>query len=371
MKIVKVEADFISVPLSYVQVHELVPTQKDHGTVLTRITCDNGLVGFGRTYGGGVFASKAVKACVKNDLAPLLIGQDPTEIMKLWYKMEVATHYLGRSGIAFSAVSTVDVALWDILGKSLGVPVYKLLGQARNDVDVYASEGWVYLSVDELVEAVRVKKEAGYKGYKLRLPSDKQACIKKMRAVRDFVGPDFDLMIDVQNAWVNIPVAIRNAQAIKEFDPYWIEEPVMVQDLDGHAAVGRASGIPISGGEHIYSKNLMREAFSKCAFSYAQPDAMRIGGITEMQKVLGMAESWFVPVVPHGASDIHVHVALAHSADAMPYIELLTDSEGPLLTNVLYTDYQYPAGGKAFVPTKPGLGYTLNEAAIKEYTVKD
>jgi L-alanine-DL-glutamate epimerase-like enolase superfamily enzyme len=145
----------------------------------------------------------------------------------------------------------------------------------------------------------------------------------------------------------------------------------MVQDLDGHARVAKATGIPVAGGEHIYSKHVMREAFSKDAFNYAQPDAMRIGGITELCKVVGMAESWFIPVVPHGASEIHAQVALAHSAESMPFVELLTDSEEPLLKNVLYTDYEPPKNGKIVAGDRPGLGYTLNEDAIKEYTVTD
>ena len=371
MKIAKVEADYIRMPLSYVQKHEFIPTQLDAGCVLTRITCDNGLVGFGRTYGGGVFGSHTVKTCVVRELAPVLIGQDPTKIQDLWNKMEITSHFLGRTGIVFAAVSTVDIALWDLLGKSLGVPIYKLLGQAREEVPVYSSEGWVYLSVDELVEKVKIRMKEGYRAYKLRLPSDKKTCIAKMRAVRDLAGPEFNIMIDVQNAWQNLPLSIRNAEAIKEFDPFWIEEPVMVYDLDGHAGITEITGIPVAGGEHIYSKNMMREAFSKKAFCYAQPDVMRIGGFSEMQKVIGMAESWFVPVVPHGACEIHTHLALAHTAESMPYIELLTDSEAPLIHDILYSDYELPKDGKAYVTTKPGLGYTLNEDAIREHIVKD
>ena len=318
-----------------------------------------------------MWGSKAVKNCILNDLAPLIMHEDASEIQKLWDRMEVASHFLGRSGIVFSALSTIDIALWDLFGKQLGVPIYKLLGQARSEVPVYASEGWVYLTADELVEAVKKKVNDGYKGYKLRLPKDQSGCVKKMRAVREAVGPDFDIMVDVQNAWQNVALSIRNARAIKEFNPFWIEEPVMVQDLDGHARIAAESGIPIAGGEHLYSKHQMREAFSKNAFHYAQPDVMRIGGITEIQKTIGMAESWFIPVVPHGACDIHVHVALSHTAQNVPYVELLTDSEAPLIANILYTDYELPKNGMAYVPTKPGLGYTLNEDAIKEYLVKD
>lgn len=371
MKIVKVECDYIRMPLGYVQHHELVPTQADHGSVLTRIVCDNGLVGFGRTYGGGVFGSRAVRASVLNDLAPLLVGEDPSYISKLWHKLEVACHYTGAAGISFSALSTIDIALWDLYGKILNLPIYKILGQARDEVPVYASEGWVYLSVQELVDAVVKKKQEGYAAYKLRLPSDVAASVAKMKAVREAVGPDFKIMVDVQNAWRTAAPAIKIAEAIKEFGPFWIEEPTMVQDLEGHKRVSRQTGVPVSGGEHIYSKHRMREAFSLGAFDYAQPDAMRIGGITEIQKVIGMAESWFIPVVPHGGCDIHIHVALAHTADSVPYVELLTDSEAPLLTDILYTDYQLPKDGKAYVSQKPGLGYTLNEEAIKEYTVND
>lgn len=371
MKIVRIECDYIRMPLSYLQVHEHVPTQADHGCVLTQITCENGLTGFGRTYGGGVFGSKSVRSCVLSDLAPHILGQQADHIQGLWNQLEIATHYIGRSGIAFAALSTIDIALWDLLGKALNVPIYKLLGQARDQVPVYASEGWVYWTKEALVEGVKQRQREGYRAYKFRLPSDRLGCVEKMRAVREAAGEEFDLMVDVQNTWLNSAIAVKNAEAIKEFRPFWIEEPVMVQDFDGHALVSQRTGIPVASGENLYSKHQLRDALSKRAFDYAQPDAMRIGGITELQKVIGMCESWFIPAVPHGATEIHLQVALCHSADVIPYIELLTDSEGLLLTNILYKDFEFPKDGVLHAPQKPGLGYTLNEDAIREFTVQD
>lgn len=369
MKIEKVEAIYIKVPLSYVQIHETVPSQTDHGTVLTKITCDNGIVGFGRTYGNSVAGPYATMACVR-EFTQYLIGEDPTNIQKIWLKLEIASHYLGRYGVAFAALSTIDIALWDIFGKSVGLPIYKLLGQAREECDIYSSEGWVYLSEEELVEQLRSRREEGYRAFKLRLPAKRSECVRKMRAVRDLVGADFDLMIDVQNTWNDTATAVQNANAIKEFEPYWIEEPVGVQDFEGHAEVFRSTGVPVAGGEHLYSKHFVCDALRKKAFNYVQTDAMRIGGISDLQKIVGMAESFFVPVVPHGACDIHVHVALAHKKTVIPYLELLTDSEAPLLS-ILYQDYQLPVNGKVYVPTKPGLGYTLNDDAIREFTATE
>jgi L-rhamnonate dehydratase len=370
MKIADVEAIYVRMPLKRVQVHELVPTQADHGAVIAKITCDNGLVGIGRTYGGSVFGSHAVKASITHDFASILIGEDPTRIHYLWSKMEVASHYHGRAGIAFSAVSAIDIALWDIMGKACGLPLYRLLGAARESVRVYSSEGWVYLSVDELVHSMESRVDEGYRAVKLRLPSDRSGCIAKMRAVRDALGPDRDIMIDVQNTWENVSTAVKNAQAVAEYLPFWIEEPVMVQDLDGHAKVNALTGIPVAGGEHIYSKHLFREAFSKQAFSYAQPDSFRVGGVTEIQKIIGMAESWFVPVVPHGAYEVHVHIALSHTEASVPFVELLTDSEAPLLSSI-YKDFKPPVNGIGTAPDRPGLGVTLNDDGVRDLAVRE
>lgn len=371
MKIDKIEVFYIRFMLERVQVHELVPTQVDHGALLVKISCDDGTTGVGRTYGGSVFGSHAVKAAIEHDYAPLLLGKDPMMHGMLYQSMENFSHYHGRAGLAYAAISALDIALWDIVGKALGQPIYKLLGAVRNEVQVYASEGWVYLTPEELAAQMKARIDEGYPAVKLRLPTDTRSCVEKMRLVRDAIGDTPEIMIDVQNTWENVSTSVKNIHAIREFNPFWIEEPVMVQDLDGHAKVNAQTGVPVAGGEHIYSKHQFREAFSKGAFGYAQPDGVRIGGFTELQKVVGMAESWFVPCVPHGAYEVHRHVALAHSAASIPYVELLTDSEAPLL-GIIYKDFELPQNGIGSVPEgKTGLGVELDEYHIRDYIVKD
>lgn len=371
MKIEKIDVFYVRFQLHRVQVHELVPTQKDHGALLVKITCDNGVTGVGRTYGGSVFGSFAVKAAIEHDYAPLLIGKDPMMLGMLYQLMERFSHYHGRAGIAYSAVSALDIALWDIAGKTLNQPICSLLGAVRESVPVYASEGWVYLSAEELADSVKARINEGYAAVKLRLPANTKGCVAKMRAVRDAIGDEPEIMVDVQNTWENVSVSVKNVRAIAEYNPFWIEEPVMVLDFEGHAKVNAQTGVPVAGGEHLYSKYQFRQAFSSNAFGYAQPDAVRVGGITEIQKVIGMAESWFLPCVPHGAYEVHRHVALAHSASSVPYIELLTDSEAPLL-KIIYKDFELPENGVGFVPKGAvGLGVELDEDNIREYLVRD
>lgn len=370
MKIVKVEAWFVSVPMERVQMHETIPIQPDHGSVVTRITCEDGTTGIGRTYGGSAFGSHAVKACILKEFAPRIIGEDALYINKIWHKLEAASHFLGRGGVAFAALSTIDIALWDILGKHTGQPIYKLLGAVRDTVPVYASEGWLQFSTEELVEQVLARKEQGYKGVKIRLPYETKGSIERMKAVREAVGEDYPIMVDVQNGWEDVAHSVYNIEAIREYNPYWIEEPVAVQDFAGHAEVFKRTGVAIAGGENLYSKHYMMEALSKGAFNYAQMDTLRIGGITEIQRVLGITESMFIPSVPHGAYDVHVHIALAHTAKSIPYVELLSDSEAHVLS-IIYSDFEWPKDGMAVTPTKPGLGYTLDEYAMKQYVVND
>lgn len=368
MKIEKIEAWFISIPMERVQMHETIPIQPDHGSVVTRITCDDGTTGIGRTYGGSAFGSYAVKACILKEFAPRLIGEDPIYINKIWHKLEGASHFLGRGGAAFSALSTIDIALWDILGKKAGLPIYKLLGAVRDTVPVYASEGWLQLSTEELVEQSLARKEQGFKAIKIRIPYETSGCIERMKAVREALGADYPIMVDVQNGWENVSHSVKNIEAIREYNPFWIEEPVAVQDFEGHAKVFELTGVAVAGGENLYSKHHLRTALEKGAFNYAQMDALRIGGISEMQRILGMTESMFIPSVPHGAYDVHIHIALAHTAKSIPYVELLSDSEANVLS-VIYDDFRWPVDGMAPTPVKPGLGYTLNESAMRQYAI--
>lgn len=369
MKIEKVEALYLKFPLSKPQIHEIIPSLFDCATLLVKITCDNGVVGFGRTYGGDSFGTPTVKNCVDTFLSPLLIGEDPRYIHRIYKKMENLSHFLGRYGAVFKAISAIDIALWDCLGKIAGLPLYHLLGAARDQVNVYASEGWPHLSTQELVDAMVDLVKRGYKAVKFRLPADMDTCIEKMAAVREAVGPNIQLMVDLQNAWTDVPTSVKRVKRLEKYDPFFFEEPVRSQDIAGHAEIKYQTGVPIVGGEHIYSKHVFYDALTKNAFSYVQADAVRIGGVSEWMKVAGMCEAAFVPVIPHAAYEIHVHTACAFPETSIPYIEYLTDYEGELLHN-LYLDFEDPVDGVATPPQKPGLGLTLNEDNIRDHIVE-
>lgn len=368
MIIEKVEALYLKFPLSKPQIHEIIPSLFDCSTLLVKITCDDGTVGFGRTYGGDSFGTPTVKNCVDTYLAPVLLGEDPRYIHRIFNKMEMTSHFLGRYGVVFKAISAIDIALWDCLGKIAGLPIYQLLGAARDSVRVYASEGWLNLSAEELVSAMKSLVGRGYKAVKFRLPLDTDQCVEKLAAVREAVGPNIDLMVDLQNAWQNVPNSIKRVKQLEKYNPFFFEEPVRSQDIAGHAEIKFATGIPIVGGEHIYSKHVFREALSQNAFSYVQVDAVRVGGISEWMKVAGMCEAWFVPVIPHGAYEIHTHTACAFPEASVPFVEYLSDYESELLQQ-LYTDFVEPKDGMASPSGKPGLGFTLNDKAIREHTV--
>jgi L-alanine-DL-glutamate epimerase-like enolase superfamily enzyme len=368
MKIARVEAFYLRFPLAQTQIHATIPSLRDLGTLLVRITLDNGLVGLGRTYGGDVFGSQTVKRCVETHFGPLLVGEDPTYVQRLWLKMQAASHFLGLAGVAFQAISALDIALWDLRAKAVGLPLYKLLGAARDSVGVYASEGWLNFSVDELAEACLKLQNQGYRGVKIRLPLDRDDCTRRMRAVREALGPEAMILVDVQNAWVNEPESVRRIGDIERYDPFLIEEPVRVLDLEGHAAIARAVPTPIAGGEHLYNRRQFKEALEKGAFNYVQADAVRVGGISEWMKIAAMCESWFVPVLPHAAYEIHLHTALAFGETSVPFIEFLTDYEGDLLPRI-YKDFQPPINGVATPPAAPGLGVTFDEAGVREFMV--
>lgn len=369
MKIERVETFYVRMPLDKLQMHAAVPSVTDLGTVIVRITLDNGVTGIGRTYGGEIYASTAVKACLDSFFTPRLVGADIDLPHALWQQLHVATHFLGQSGIALQCLSMIDVALWDIRGKLAGLPIYRLLGAARDQVRVYASEGWLTQDDDELVDACKRLVAEGYTAIKIRLPFDRTKSRARFRAARDAVGPDIDLLVDVQNAWVNAPDAIRRINDIEEFSPWLIEEPVRVLDLAGHAQIAEAVAAPVAGGEHLYTRSQFRDALKMRAFDIIQPDAARVGGLTEWMKIAGMAESWFIPVLPHGAYEVHLHACAAFSETSVPLGEYLSDYEAILLP-VIFDDPVLPAGGIGRLPSAPGLGVDLNEDGIREFSVQ-
>jgi L-alanine-DL-glutamate epimerase-like enolase superfamily enzyme len=267
------------------------------------VETDAGLTGLG--VGGGGPAGVHI---IDSVLSPVLVGEDPAEIERLWERMYRATLPFGRKGLAIMALSGADLALWDLAGKAARGPVYELLGGLRNPViPAYASIGAV----------VTDEAERGFKHVKLHMPRPSpghEENVAVVRRAREALGPGIKLYTDSFLAWT-LKETLRLAEAFVEFGVDWIEEPLSPDDLDGHAELSRRSPIPIAGGEHEYNEIGFREVLRRQALQVWQPDACWCGGLTQLRKIIALGQENGIWVVPHRGAEVWGLHAIAALCD--------------------------------------------------------
>lgn len=329
--------------------------------VFTQVETDEGVTGL--SYGG----SAEVKA-----LGELLVGEDPMRVEYLWEKLYNSAYH--RLRVANLAV--LDLCLWDLIGKLKGEPVYRLLGgPTRERVRAYA--GMLGFSTEPALAARRSAAwvEQGFTALKWYLPcnvNDGQEGLRRnvalVKAVREAVGDDVEIMVDclLSDPKPNsIFYAIELARRLEEYRPTWLEEPLNFDDLDAHAALARATRIPLAFGEHFYTRWQIRQIVESGAATVLQPDPNAAGGITEMRKILALASAYGVPVVPHANESCRnaVHLLFASPERLCP----LGEWGVKINANVqyFYTDVYAPVDGHFLPPSGPGFGYALDERKIK------
>ena len=337
------------------------------GFVVVDVCTNQGIHGIGVTY--HEVGGEAIRDFIKYALEPKFIGRNPFETEALY---EENFHYMrgvGRKGLAFCAYSAVDIALWDIKGKFLGMPLYKLLGGNRKLIPIYASGGWTSFSQDELVAEARKMVGQGYNKIKVKVgveggknPSED---LKRIAAVREAIGPDIGLMLDANNVW-RASTAIQFANRVKEYNIELFEEPVFADDQPGLAQFKRGTDIPLATGEHEYTRYGFRDLIINQAVDIIQGDVTRCGGYTEMLKILSLSQAWNLGFAPHGMEHMHMH--LASIAPNALYLERLFMFE-EVVENV-YIDAPKPKNGILEIPDLPGLGMRLNMDYINEFSLK-
>jgi len=325
---------------------------------------DQGLVGLG--LGGGTTAAREV---IERMLKPILLGQNALHIEKLWDDMFWAIRGVGRKGLAFSALSAIDIALWDLKARYYETPLYRLLGPYAETVPVYGSGGWTHFSLDELVAEQRGYVERGMKAVKMKVGKEfgqsEREDEARLAAVREAVGADVQIFIDANNGYY-AKQAIRLARVFAEYDVGWFEEPVLADDIEGLAAVARAIEIPVATGEHEYTKYGFRELIARGGADIVQPDVGRVGGITEWMKVAHLAHAFNLPVAPHAYQLVHLHLACA--TPNLKIVEYLGTVEAA--DRVFYSSFDEPLEGVwSPDPGKHGLGLELDPVAVKRYAV--
>jgi L-alanine-DL-glutamate epimerase-like enolase superfamily enzyme len=310
-------------------------------------------IGFGyskRAGGPGLYAHA-------KEIAPVLLGEDPNDIARLFNKLLWAGASMGRSGLTTQAIAPFDIALWDLKAKRAKLPLAKLLGAHRDSVQCYnTSGGYLSAPLEAVLDNVDQPRENGIGGIKIKVGQpDTGTDFKRVKAVRERLGEGFPLMVDANQQWDRI-TAQRFGRRLEQFGLTWIEEPLDAYDFDGHAALARSLDTAIATGEMLTSFGEHAQLINANSCDFVQPDAPRVGGITPFLQIMNLAAFRGLNMAPHFAMEIHLHLAAAYPQE--PWLEHFEWLE-PLFNEKLTL-----RNGRMQVPNRPGLGFSLSEQAI-------
>ncbi|GAB3360340.1 L-talarate/galactarate dehydratase [Amycolatopsis echigonensis] len=322
--------------------------------LFAEITAESGAEGVGFSYSKR--AGGPAQFAHAREVAPDLIGEDPSDIGRLWTKLTWSGASVGRSGAATQALAAIDVALWDMKAKRAGLPLAKLLGAHRDSVRCYnTSGGFLHEPVEQIKDNATRTLESGVGGIKIKVGQpDLAEDLRRVAAIREHLGDAVPLMVDANQQW-DRPTAMRAGRALEEFGLIWIEEPLDAYDAEGHAELARSLTTAVATGEMLTSVAEHYELIRHAAADILQPDAPRIGGITQFLRLATLAEHRNLQLAPHFAMEIHVHLAAAYPHE--PWVE--------------HFDWLYPlfnerleiSEGRMHLSERPGLGITLSEQA--------
>ena len=300
----------------------------------------------------------------------MLVGHDPYRVEGLWQEMYQEAILQGRAGAVMRAISIIDIALWDRNARACGLPLHRYLGSYADDrVPAYASGGY-YLdgkTPEMLGEEMAGYVELGFKAVKMKVGRlDPIREEERIRAAREAIGPDILLMLDANNAWFDVPTALRFMDRYEPYDPYWIEEPFSPDDISSHSRLAQSTRVPVATGEIEVGRWRFKELLDKGGASILQTDAAVCGGISEFRRIAATAASYGVNMCPHWFHDLHVH--LVASIPNGQYVEFFPDDKVLNFSRLVDTQLQHE-DGDLLLPTSPGLGFNFDEKMISKYTV--
>lgn len=324
--------------------------------LVARVGDDGGRTGLGFGYakraGGPALHAHAT------EIAPELVGEDPSDIGRLWDKLVWAGASVGRSGLAVQAIAAMDIALWDLKAARAGLPLAKLLGAYRDSVPCYnTSGGFLSMRLDEVLDAAHHALDRGIGGIKLKVGSpEPEVDLERVRAVREGLGPGVPLMVDANQQWSRT-AAIRIGRELEHLGLVWIEEPLDAYDAEGHARLAATLDTPIATGEMLTSVAEHLRLIDAGSADFLQPDAPRVGGITPFLRIAAFAERGHLGLAPHFAMEIHLHLAAAYPGETwVEHFEWLEP---------LFNERLEIRSGRMLVPSRPGLGLSLSEQAAQ------
>lgn len=343
MKITDVTVEIRSAAKSH-PIRDALQLLDRDGHCTVKIHTDEGLVGVSDTYFGRVASSPALLAkLVSDQLRPILIGADPTLIRHIRAELRALTDYQGTAGVSTFGISAIDVALWDLLGKSLGVPVWKLLGAQRTSIPTYAMVGWLELEIPELEKITATAMEQGFRGVKMKVGGGPLSDdLARINAVQAIIGQDTPLMVDANQAFT-YDEALRRGLAYQDVGCRWFEEPLTAADTENHIRLASRLNIPLATGENRYGQAQFRDLLIGGGVGIVQPDVRRAGGLTDCLEIGLMAAGFGIPYASHGGGP-HIHVLAA-----LPNAIYLESGLLPANSSIKLTNGCYP------LPEEPGL----------------
>ena len=361
MKIIDVK---LSDPV-YIPVRQMTDAINVLPTAMTytflQVFTDEGMTGIVPAQGGALN-----KVLIEDLLKPYVIGEDPLNTERIWEKMYWGSLSSGRRGAAISAISAIDIAIWDLKGKILNQPVHKLLGGHRDTVPAYGSSINRNYTREELIKETTGYVKSGFKMIKMKIGGrDPNEDLERIKLMRETIGPNIDLAVDVNNGW-SLTTAIRMAKKLEEYDIYWLEEPILADEIDNLAKLADETSIPIAVGENHYTKWEFKELIERGAVEIVQADIGKCGGVTEFIKIAAMADAYGLPICPHHTE--YIDAALVAAVPNGLFHEYIHEFFDPM--GQVFVDPIKPENGEISPSNKPGFGIELNEEAIERLKVR-
>jgi L-alanine-DL-glutamate epimerase-like enolase superfamily enzyme len=365
MKITRAESFMLQVPIRR-EIADGMQSTSVLEFVGINVSTDEGITGTGYTITVGAGGS-VIKEVLDSLFVGELKGKDPFNVKEVWYQLYYGkSHWIGRAGATTMAQSAVDIALWDIIAKSSGRPLWQVLGGCRTmDIPIYnTAAGWLNRTQDELKDEMLALLAQGYTALKMKVGKpDPREDYRRVKAVRKAIGNDAILMVDANQSW-DLMTASTWGRKLEEFDLTWLEEPLHPDDIKAHRLLKQAVSIPIALGEHIYTTQAFRDYIENAAVDIIQVDVCRIGGITPWMDVAAMANVHNIRVCPHAGDLMQVHQHLVKAIPNSWYLEVIPD-----LVEALF---EYPVqlkNGVCISPMTPGASTEFARKAFRKYRV--
>lgn len=357
MKIADVRVVVVELPPLSHAIHSSISTTSERSLSILQVVTDEGFVG--ATMAGGY------KELAVTYLKDVVVGEDPFYPERIWQKMFNGWRRPIAKGEIISAMSGVDVALWDIIGQALGQPLYKVLGAYRDAVPAYAAGGYYQdgKGLDDLADEMRRYVAMGYRAVKMKVGGAPwREDVERVRAVREAVGDEVDLMVDANGAW-DAPTALRFGRAIARYEPYWFEEPTRPTDLRGSAQVAAALDVPVALGENEFTRYGFRDVIAAQAADILQPNPGLCGGVSEWRKIAALASAYHLPVAPHSGEYVTMHLVActenALTVETYPEVGWMHEIALPF-------EFRH---GFIHLPERPGLGIEWDREKLRHYQV--